>query len=565
MVRCWAVRYGLARMSQLVDRGVADLPVAGVSDPRRISRVRRAGARLSPGPMKRVRRLGRDPALIYTALLAPVAIAVASVTFFTEDVGAVLVISVVFLGLQAMAGLVPTRHRHLSLRGWSFLRLSIALLFVWALVNTVGGPTRPLYPLYLPVVVAAAALGPAQAIVIGVTAAVIYLVPELAILLDPATVQNPLAVAELTPRGVALVGVSTVLAIGTRRLVSQLEEVSAQFRATAMSERRRSRQIAGLEQVSRLLVTAGATPELLERVADVMIERFGYALAVIFIVDGDSLKLGAQRGYEIDMATFDPRTGVVGRAARTQEVQLVQNVGMDPDYVPGDRRVVSEIAAPMVLDGVLLGVLNIESMAPEPLDRIDRDLVATMAGKIAAALALARDRQALADLAVRDGLTGLHNRRFFDDSVARLLTTRAALPESERLPVAAILFDLDHFGTFNKLHGVQIGDQALRVFTHVMRERVRQNDLVARYGGEEFVVVLDGADRDQAVRVAEEVRIRLGTRTIPAEDGAPLRLTVSAGCAALDDADPTAEALLRTADVALSMAKRGGRDRVVAA
>ena len=225
----------------------------------------------------------------------------------------------------------------------------------------------------------------------------------------------------------------------------------------------------------------------------------------------------------------------------------------------------SEIAAPMVLDGVLLGVLNIESTAPEPLDRIDRDLVATMAGKIAAALALARDRQALADLAVRDGLTGLHNRRFFDDSVARLLTARNAMPESERRPVAAILFDLDHFGSFNKLHGVQVGDQALRVFAHVMRERTRQTDLVARFGGEEFVVVLDGADRDQAVSVAEEVRQRLGSRTIPAEDGAPLRLTVSAGCAALDDAEPTAEALLRTADVALSMAKRGGRDRVVAA
>jgi diguanylate cyclase (GGDEF)-like protein len=565
MVRCWAVRYGLAWMSQLVDRGVAELPAAGVPDPRQLSRVRRAGAGLGPGPMKRVRRRGRDPALIYTALLAPVAIAVASVTFFTQDVGPVLAISLVFLGLQAVAGLVPAHHRHMSPRGWSFLRLSIALLFVWALVNTVGGPTRPLYPLYLPVVVAAAALGPAQAIVIGVTAAVIYLVPELAILLDPATVQNPLAVAELTPRGVALVGVSTVLAIGTRRLVSQLEEVSAHFRATAMSERRRSRQIAGLEQVSRLLVTAGATPELLERVADVMVERFGYALAVIFIAEGDTLKLGAQRGYEIDMSAFDPRTGVVGRAARTGEVQLVQNVGMDPDYVPGDGRVVSEIAAPMVLDGVLLGVLNIESMTAEPLDRIDRDLVATMAGKLAAALALARDRQALADLAVRDGLTALHNRRYFDDGVSRLLTARAAVPESERRPVAAILFDLDHFGSFNKLHGVQVGDQALRVFAHVLRERSRQTDLVARYGGEEFVVVLDGADRDHAVQIAEEVRIRLGQRTIPAEDGAPLRLTVSAGCAALDDAEPTAEALLRTADVALSMAKRGGRDRVVAA
>jgi diguanylate cyclase (GGDEF)-like protein len=552
-------------MSQLVNRGVAELPVAGASDPRRVSRVRRASARLTTGRLKRVRRLGRDPFLLYTALLAPVALAVAAVSFFTDDTASAVALSVLFIGLQAAAGLVPARHRFLTPQGWSFLRLAIALLYVWALVNTVGGPARPLFPLYLPVVVAAAALGTAQAIVIGTTAAVIYLVPELATLLNPSAVLNPLAVAELTPRGLALVGVSTVLAIGTRRLVVQLEEVSGQFRSTAMSERRRSRQIAGLEAVSRLLVTAGATPELLERVADVMVQRFGYALAVIFIAEGDTLKLGAQRGYAIDMTHFDPKTGVVGRAARTGEVQLVQNVVNDPDYVPGDQGVVSEIAAPMVLDGVLLGVLNIESTAVEPLDRIDRDLVATMAGKIAAALALSRDRQALADLAVRDGLTGLHNRRYFDAAMSRLLTARAEMPESERRPVAAILFDLDHFGTFNKLHGVQVGDQALRVFAHVLRERVRQVDLIARYGGEEFVVIMDGADRDQAVRVAEEVRLRLGSRTIPAEDGAPLRLTVSAGCAALDDAEASAEALLRTADVALSMAKRGGRDRVVAA
>ena len=551
-------------MAQLVDRGVAEVPVAGVPDSRRSPRARLPVARLAVARSKTIRRITQDASLWYTALLAPVALAVSAVSL-PRDAAMVLVLSPFFLVIQAIAGMIPVRHRFLTPNGWSFLRLTIALIFVWALVNTVGGPARPLFPLYLPVVVAAAALGPGQGIVIGLTAAVIYLVPEVASLINPATATNPLAVAELTPRGVALVGVSTVLAIGTRRLVSQLEHMKDEFRATAVSERRRSRQIAGLEQVSRLLVTSGATPELLERVADVMVHRFGYALAAIFVMEDGTLKLGAQRGYELDMSTFNPERGVVGRAAKSREVQLVQDVQADPDYVVGDPRVTSEIAAPMILDDVLLGVLNIESIGPDPLDRVDRDLVTTMAGKIAASLALARDRQALADLAVRDSLTGLHNRRFFDEAVARLLAARDAMPESERRPVSAILFDLDHFGMFNKLHGVQVGDQALRVFAHVMRERLRQTDMVARFGGEEFVVVLDGADRDHAVTVAEEIRSRLASRTIAAEDGAPLRLSVSAGCAELDDAEPTSAALLRTADVALSMAKRGGRDRVVAA
>ena len=126
-------------------------------------------------------------------------------------------------------------------------------------------------------------------------------------------------------------------------------------------------------------------------------------------------------------------------------------------------------------------------------------------------------------------------------------------------------FDLDEFGRFNKLHGVQVGDQVLRVFAGAIRSRVRQTDLVGRYGGEEFVVILPGSDRHRAVEVAEEIRQRLAAERIVAEDGSVLSVTVSAGCAELDPDNPTREELLRTADVALSMAKRSGRDRVVAA
>ena len=97
----------------MVRRGVAELPVAGLSDSRRASRVRRTGSRFATGPLKRVRRLTRDPFLLYTALLAPVAIAVAAVSFFVEDTLSAIVLSVVFLSLQAAAGLVPAARMSL--------------------------------------------------------------------------------------------------------------------------------------------------------------------------------------------------------------------------------------------------------------------------------------------------------------------------------------------------------------------------------------------------------------------------------------------------------------------
>jgi len=131
--------------------------------------------------------------------------------------------------------------------------------------------------------------------------------------------------------------------------------------------------------------------------------------------------------------------------------------------------------------------------------------------------------------------------------------------------VAAIMFDLDHFGEFNRQHGHQVGDEVLRAFAGVLRSRLREVDLVARFGGEEFVVVLEGATRDDAVRVADEIRAAVAERPVRGDDGALLPVSVSAGCAALDEGEPGGEQLLRTADVALFMAKRAGRDRVVAA
>jgi len=111
----------------------------------------------------------------------------------------------------------------------------------------------------------------------------------------------------------------------------------------------------------------------------------------------------------------------------------------------------------------------------------------------------------------------------------------------------------------------QVGDEVLKAFARVLAARFRGSDLVARLGGEEFIVVLDGAGREAAVAAADEVRGLLAANTVHSDDGTELRVTASAGCAELDAADPTRESLLRTADVALFMAKRAGRDRVVAA
>jgi diguanylate cyclase (GGDEF)-like protein len=159
---------------------------------------------------------------------------------------------------------------------------------------------------------------------------------------------------------------------------------------------------------------------------------------------------------------------------------------------------------------------------------------------------------------------GTFNRRHFEPSLERMIAARRRLPIDERPPLAAILFDLDLFGAFNKFHGHQTGDAVLRAFGKLVRERFRASDLVARYGGEEFVAILDGTGRDEAFRIAEEIRTAFAEQSFRGASGERLSATVSAGCAELGPEDGLGE-LLGACDVGLAMAKGAGRNQVVAA
>ena len=498
-------------------------------------------------------------------------------------------------------------------------------------------------------------------------------------------------------------------------------------------ERRAQGALRGIEAVGTLLAKHGPTTEALETVLQTLADGMGYRYIALFLRDGDRLRVGAELGYGALVGDFDLSGGIVGRALRTGLASLVDDVSQDADYIVGNAAVTSEIAAPLMTNGRAIGVLSIEASAEAPLTEADLRLAQTIAERLAVAVELGREQQALAErarlftaltsfagaanatldtkemiptlleaignvlptdiavltvvdrttgrytvraarggldeagmigqeitlsegitgramssraivldrlaradyaprirdlvtadsmsmaavplvrdgallgaivlgrvtdsdpgftpleceamsllaaqtalalanaqfveevseLAVRDSLTGLYNRRHFDAALEHILR-RYVRNKGARPPVAAIMFDLDHFGRFNKDYGHQAGDEVLRTFAGILLERFRSSDLVARYGGEEFVAILEGSTVAEAVIVAEDIRRALAAVRIPGFDGSELRATVSAGAAALDDSDPTREALIRAADVGLFMAKRAGRDQIVA-
>ncbi|MEJ7730753.1 MAG: sensor domain-containing diguanylate cyclase [Polyangiaceae bacterium] len=166
----------------------------------------------------------------------------------------------------------------------------------------------------------------------------------------------------------------------------------------------------------------------------------------------------------------------------------------------------------------------------------------------------------LQEMASRDALTGMHNRRHFVEHAQREL----ALWRRHRHPLTVALIDADHFKKVNDTHGHATGDEVLRDLATVVREQLRSTDLSARYGGEEFVLLLPSTDAAGAVVLAERIRSAIAARAVVHETG-EVSYTVSIGVAEASDCLGSVEALVHAADQALYRAKAEGRNRVILA
>jgi diguanylate cyclase (GGDEF)-like protein len=167
----------------------------------------------------------------------------------------------------------------------------------------------------------------------------------------------------------------------------------------------------------------------------------------------------------------------------------------------------------------------------------------------------------LAESALQDGLTGIHNRRRFDEHLQRVW----AQCVRERRPMALLFIDIDHFKDFNDRYGHQAGDEAMKaVAAQLARVARRPLDLAARYGGEEFAIILFDAKRDAAARIGEEALSAVRELGIRHEgSGAAPVLTVSMGIACVQPlARRSWAGVIQLADQALYAAKDRGRDRV---
>ena len=226
----------------------------------------------------------------------------------------------------------------------------------------------------------------------------------------------------------------------------------------------------------------------------------------------------------------------------------------------------SVILLPLLRRQQLIGSLNIGSFSADRFVRgMSTDFLEHFAAVVALCLENAANVERLKSQGLTDTLTGVNNRRFFDQR----LTEEIAAAQRDRLPLACLMLDIDYFKAINDNHGHQTGDRALMKVAALIRTQLRGSDVLARYGGEEFATLLPDTDETSALEVAERIRENIAKSSFTYPGNTAFNVTASIGVAVFDPANELktdtdcAEQLVGRADEGLYKCKAAGRNRVI--
>lgn len=220
---------------------------------------------------------------------------------------------------------------------------------------------------------------------------------------------------------------------------------------------------------------------------------------------------------------------------------------------------ISTLCVPLSAQGEALGMLHVCALSDGGEHDNDAEIIELLAEQLAMAVANLRLRETLRQQSLRDALTGLFNRRYFEESLRREMQRC----ERKRLPLALLVLDIDHFKAFNDTHGHSAGDAVLAHVGRTLATLIRAEDLACRYGGEEFTIVMPEASPDIARERAESMRRAVSETTIVHNGRTLGPVTMSIGIAAFPRDGMTPELLFEVGDASLYRAKAEGRDRVV--
>ncbi|HTV22313.1 MAG TPA: diguanylate cyclase [Polyangiaceae bacterium] len=342
----------------------------------------------------------------------------------------------------------------------------------------------------------------------------------------------------------------------------EIDRLAHSFNAMADQVQGRTLEAVGLRKLSELLQACSNVKEAFEVTEMVLPSLMPESRGVIHIVNASRSLLevtthfGLTCGAE-ERSSMDPsapsdcwafRRGVVHRVEPGESMPSCRHVGAESG---------SYLCIPLLAHGESLGVMT---LTPLP-DELQSAWAERLAEQVGLAVANLRLRDSLRNQAIRDALTGLYNRRYFEEAAERELS-RAKRHER---PIVFMVLDVDHFKRFNDTHGHDAGDYLLREVGQLLRRSVRQSDFACRYGGEEFVIIMPESPLDEARRRADQIRAGFHSLGLSHQGKVLGPVTVSIGIASYPDHGSERDVLIRSADEALYRAKNEGRDRAVVA
>jgi diguanylate cyclase (GGDEF)-like protein/PAS domain S-box-containing protein len=336
-----------------------------------------------------------------------------------------------------------------------------------------------------------------------------------------------------------------------------------------LAEERRLRELALLNELGEFLqscLTIEEAYDILEKKIGALLPEGSGLVAVMF----------ASRNLIEVKATWGTAPPVPERGVFAPEDCWALRSGREyfvsgPDNGPSCKHLPAKVfrwrfCIPLASQGETLGVMTVVGAGPsderpQDLGEDRKRFGATVARNIGLALANLRLRETLRNQSIRDGLTGLYNRRYLEEMLERELQ----LSGRSKAPIGVIMIDIDFFKRLNDSFGHEAGDMVLRRLGELLRTKVRASDHACRYGGEELCVILPNATLEDTLERAEALRAAARSMDFTHE-GRPMGpLTLSLGVSAYPLHGSRWEEILRAADAALYIAKKEGRDRVHAA
>lgn len=351
-----------------------------------------------------------------------------------------------------------------------------------------------------------------------------------------------------------------------QELRQKLESLMAQARLNEQVMRR-------FQDAELRMLSVGSFKELLQFVLNEMKEAFDLDVVTLAIIDQEYEIRRMLSDIGISLSEFpsliclDNPSRLLRICGSTLAPVLGQyNADSRTCFFPRDTPPASIAILPMLRQKRLIGSLNLgSSNAGRFAPGMATDFIGRLAAFVGICLENLTNSERLKHLGLTDPLTGVHNRRYFDQR----LQEEVGRAQRQSFPLSCLFLDVDHFKKVNDQYGHQTGDCVLREVAWRVKAQLRSVDVMGRYGGEEFAVLLVQTDMDSAQIIAERIRQSIAGQQFKGEGEEMLAVTISIGVATLSDcnrnqkAEALAQALVARSDQALYRAKQGGRNCVV--